>query len=68
MALGSVILGNPLGPADTGRIRQPGGVKIFCVGKQLQREAYVACGLVVNVGPQFIAAPVNGERAHAGIL
>jgi hypothetical protein len=23
--------------------------KIFCVGKQLEREAYVACGLVVNV-------------------
>jgi hypothetical protein len=53
----------PLGPADTGRIRQPGSVKIFCAGKQLQREAYVACGLVVNVGAQFIAAPVNGERA-----
>ena len=37
------------GRVDTGRIRQPCGVKIFCVGKQLQKESYVARGLVVNV-------------------
>jgi hypothetical protein len=49
MALGSVILGTPRDAADTGRIRQPCGVKIFCVGKQLQKESYVARGLVVNV-------------------
>jgi hypothetical protein len=49
MALGSVILGNPRGTANTGRIRQPGSVKIFCAGKQLQKEPYVARSLVVNV-------------------
>jgi hypothetical protein len=39
----------PPGTANTGRIRQPGSVKIFCAGKQLQKEPYVARRLVVNV-------------------
>jgi len=48
MALLSVILGDPLlGRLQCRFVSRVAG-KIFRVGKQLQGEAYVACGLAVN--------------------